>query len=56
MTHGWPETGAGSVSVESLYQAFKARLLVELAAVKPASVNVYIDYKQVDFLPLKERT
>jgi hypothetical protein len=32
MTHGWPENGPGRIDVETLYQAFKARLMRELAA------------------------
>ena len=31
MTHGWPENGPGSLDVETLYQAFKARLMRELS-------------------------
>lgn len=29
---GWPESGDGGVSVEVLYQAFKARLMAEVVA------------------------
>lgn len=28
--HGWPECGDGSIEIERLYQAFKARLVSEL--------------------------
>lgn len=31
MVHDWPECGPGSIKLEELYQAFKARLLSELA-------------------------
>jgi hypothetical protein len=32
MTHGWPECGPGSINVEEMYQAFKARLAAESSA------------------------
>jgi hypothetical protein len=30
MVHGWPECGPGSVCVDDLYNAFKARLIQDL--------------------------
>jgi hypothetical protein len=30
MVHGWPECGAGSMDIEKLYQAFKARMAEEM--------------------------
>lgn len=34
MVHDWPECGPGSINVEALYQAFKARLLSETSGGK----------------------
>lgn len=35
MLHDWPECGPGSLELETLYQAFKARLIAELIVDSP---------------------
>ncbi len=55
MTHGYPESGPGSIDVDTLYQAFKERFMAELAAVKPAGTAVYVDGVEVRYLPLVDK-
>ncbi len=40
---------------ENLYQAFKERLMAELAAVKPAGTAVYVAGVEVRYLPLVDK-
>jgi len=57
MTHDWPESGPGSLSVEMLYQAFKARLMAELVADNAYAANAYhgTSDDRVHNLPLREK-
>jgi hypothetical protein len=53
-TH-WGYALREGVSIEDLYQAFKARLMDELVAGKCAHAEFYIDEQRINGAPLYER-
>lgn len=44
MLHDWPECGPGRLTLEQLYQMFKARMVEEVSAVKQIDANCFAEY------------